>query len=653
MRNRVTGTWAALVLCLATLLAACGRPGPGADRMVSFELALAQDGSLTPQGLPHDPDDGGIEVQVMRVWVSDSQGQPVLFERDGDAYVAAADGSEAFVTLSAGDGEMGAEVTLPAFGNPYRFVAHAYLDDPGAVPEAAVIGYADRSASVVDGGTVWFSPVSVLGEARLRTRFPTSYVAPGATVDLMLVVSPNGHDHLEVPIGDFMADYMVSGATIVSQSNRGVRLLVDDACDGAVLVTGTVWGVVMVGGEIVADAVAMNGGAGLELPCSTTLGSGLGLDKEAPTVAITSYDPMILEVQGTADDNMGIVKVQLFDGPVLLASSDSYEATGSVAKVTFPGGNAFTATLTAAVAQNLVAVAFDAAGNEGTSAETFDPRFVVVDASAEPGGIGTFGAPLRTIQEALAVVAGGGTVYVRNGTYPQQVPVSGYIDIQWPVTILGESREGVILDARDAPHAAYGMRIMANNVTIENLTMLGPDHANTTGRGIFAQYSPGMPVPGQNIVIRNVIVDGARTHGISLTAMESALLENVTVRNTGGGEGIGINIKSSRDVVVRNVVTEGNETVGINIESSSPSNNYPISNPLSISIVDWTHDEHRPLSLEVYAPYKAANISADGMQYAIPCGTHTYYTDDEEDALEIGWSCGATFPVSPDDITDF
>jgi hypothetical protein len=657
MRHRFTDTWAILLVGLAALLAACGRHDASPASMVSFQLALLADSSITAQGIPHDPETGALGVQTLRVWVSEASGDPVTFILDGDEYVADEHGDVEFVTLSADGGSMGAQVTLPGYGNPYRFVAHGFFDDPDVVDDAAVIAHADQYEKVVDGGTVWLEPRSVLGEARLRTRFPTNYVTPGATLDVMLVVLANGHDHLEVPIGDFMAEYTVSGGTIVSQSNRGLRLVVDDACEGSLLVTGSVWGAVMVDGEVVADAVAMNGGAGLEVPCPATLGGGLGLDKEGPTVTITGYDAMVLEVQGTADDNMGIVKVQIFDGPVLLASTDNLEATGSVAKVTFPGGNTFTATLTAPVARNLVAVAFDAAGNQGTSAETFDSKFVVVDANAEPGGIGTLGAPLRTIQEALARVASDGTVYVRNGAYSLQVPVEGYIDIERPVTILGESREGVVLDARGAPHAAYGMRIMANDVTIENLTLLGPDHVNTTGRGIFAQYSSGAPVPGQNIVIRNVTVDGARTHGISLTAMENVLLENVTVRNTAGGEGIGINIKSSQNVVVRNVVTAGNATVGINIESSSPSNNYPISNPLSISITDWVHDEFRPLALEVYGPYQASNISADGMQYAVACGVNTYYTDDEADALEMAEldpvQCSAPVAVSPADITGF
>src|SRR5690606_20893921 len=194
--------------------------------------------------------------------------------------------------------------------------------------------------------------------------------------------------------------------------------------------------------------------------------------------------------------------------------------------------------------------------------------------AAGPDGLGTEESPLASIQAALNVVADGGIIFVRNGTYVQPTAVNQYINVTKSVTILGESRAGTVIDALDNANAAYGMRIMANDVTVENLTVLGPNHANTTGRGVFVQYGSGASATGNTgFVLRNVDVNRASNHGVSFTGVRNALIDNVTVTNTQNGSGIGINLKASADLVLQNVMTSANR-VGINIGSAKATDNY-------------------------------------------------------------------------------
>jgi len=61
MRHRFTATWAILLVGLAALLAACGRHHASPASMVSFQLALLADSSITAQGIPHDPETGALK----------------------------------------------------------------------------------------------------------------------------------------------------------------------------------------------------------------------------------------------------------------------------------------------------------------------------------------------------------------------------------------------------------------------------------------------------------------------------------------------------------------------------------------------------------------------------------------------------------------
>src|SRR5690606_31178663 len=83
-------------------------------------------------------------------------------------------------------------------------------------------------------------------------------------------------------------------------------------------------------------------GSGFELECAQDTGT-VWVDVIPPTGTITSHNTGTGSVQGTAADNYGIAKVQIYDGPVLMASDDAGEAaTSDVSLITFSGGSFLT-----------------------------------------------------------------------------------------------------------------------------------------------------------------------------------------------------------------------------------------------------------------------------------------------------------------------
>ncbi|HET8986044.1 MAG TPA: hypothetical protein VFN03_09830, partial [Trueperaceae bacterium] len=360
----------ALILGLAVLLAACSQPsGPQDASVVTFSLSLtdaaATAETIQAQGAPFDPSTGATAIETVHVTVRDSNNAPVAFSFAAGTYTVDPAGVIPYVTLeksAAIGGITSATVALPAAGNPYTFesLGYASVTDP-------VIAYADQSVNVVDGGTVWISPVAVLGAASLATRYPTTYVIPGSVLDVMLVVAANGHDDiaggafLQVPLGDFVASYDApSGASILSQSNRGLRLQIDAQCTGPLTLSGNAAGLVEVASDFVPGTVSMSG-SGLVLPCSPVNDGTVSIDTEPPTVSISSLDGNTGLVVGQADDNFGIAKVQVFDGPVLLASTDENEAVGGVSLIAFVHGTTeFRTYLTTTPQGGVTAVAFDA-----------------------------------------------------------------------------------------------------------------------------------------------------------------------------------------------------------------------------------------------------------------------------------------------------
>ncbi|MFH1101348.1 MAG: C25 family cysteine peptidase [Methanobacteriota archaeon] len=89
----------------------------------------------------------------------------------------------------------------------------------------------------------------------------------------------------------------------------------------------------------------------------------------------------------------------------------------------------------------------------------------------------------NTIQDALHMIARNGTIFVYNGTYPEQV------SIHRPLTLIGEARNTTIIDGSQNERDEYTLFIHANNVTITGFTI-----DSGSGTGICFQESTNITV---------------------------------------------------------------------------------------------------------------------------------------------------------------
>jgi len=615
MKPRKLATLA--LVTAALLLAACTQqpvqPTPeGFVRLsVAFDAGSPANHHLSPMGLPFDPNDGTINLRDVQVTVSDRTGKDLVFSLDGGTYKVDASGSEPYIKLTTAASS--ANVLLPSAGNPYTFESVSYSNDDQA------IGYDQRSQHVNVNGTVTIQLESVLGAATLAPRFPTHYATPGTELDLMLFVSANGHTDLQVPISDFTATYgTVVGGTLVSESNRGLRIKVADVCT-TVEAGGVINGVRESSGTFSRDEPGPI--TDFSLDCVEATGGQLKADVEAPTVTILSFNPATGRIEGEASDNVAIAKVQIFDGPELVASTDSADIDNGAATITFlPASEQFYADLasTPGADRGFQAVAFDPSGNEGRSSETLNLSFVYVASNAAPDGNGSKERPFATIAAAVNAVNAGGVVYVQDGTY--ELPTLNIYDKS--LTLRGQSETGTILVSKRADGSApgYGMEVTADYVTLESFTLQGPGTGSVQGRGIHAAGSPVATTVLQGLVIRNVTIDGARQMGLSINTTNGTVLENVTVKNVNAGdEGIGINLKTSHNALLKNVTTDNN-TIGISIETTKTTQEYANNDSRDITITGGSHNDLVGVMTEIYPTREITGLTLDpalGYTYAV------------------------------------
>ena|GEM_PF-1118508 len=637
LRSPVAG-----LAALALLLSACGRPTVADPSLVTVTVAVdlpgaASAGDPSPQGFPYDPADGSIAGTV-EVYVFDKDGDPVSFDVSGGTYAAASSGAVGFITLTSGNNT--ATVNLPSAREPYRFESLGKAGDD-------VVAYDDQTVKVTSEPNVFVALTSVLEDAILVPRLPTTIVTPGQVLDLMLVVMANDNadypsDYLQVPVGDFTVSYgPVSNATIGASSNRGVRLTVASECTTSVTVDGHVTGLVESSGDFVTGDVPFHGGAGFSLPCPPIVTGGVAVDMEPPTVAITSFDPLTRVVEGTASDGYGIAKVEIYDGPVLLASTDPGAVGGTVSLIEFkPQSDEFRTTLLADPIGGISAVALDTSGNEAHTDPLADGSFVLVDAAAAPGGDGSADRPFSTIQAGINAVAPGGTVFVRNGAY------SGtFLRIDKPLKLIGESASGVVVELSTT---GYGVDVTSSNVTLENLTIVSTGAGGSGNYGIKV-YPEGLDTnPATqdpvltDFVMKNVTVRGFGRSEVDLLGVDGAVLTNVTADGDDTA-GVGIAVSGSRNVALVGVRTKGNQWGGVGLYSTQ----FGSINGVSRVRIDAASTFTEPVG--VYSETLAGPIDAvieelvlEGFTHAVKNPDHrpdghlfTFYVRSEEKAFEL------------------
>ncbi len=550
------------LVALGALLAACGQqvanvPGGYVTLTVGLEDAIDASG-IQAAGAPYSPDDGGIAVDNVQVAVFDKDGTQVEFVLSAGEYTAQVGGGVNTIELTPADAS--AQVNLPAAGNPYTFESKGF--DAGSLN---VIAYDSQDRNVIDATTVLVKLASVIDQADgavLVPRFPTNYAMPGSTLDLMLVVMANGNadfpgSYLQVPMSDFEVSFgAVVGGAVEATSKRGIRITVDETCS-EVTVAGTVSGLVADGPDIEPGDVAIQGDGTYEIACPAPFNGDITVDLEAPTVSL-QYDSILNRVYGAAHDNAGIASVTVYDGPILVATTDPDQVGPDIAQVIFaPGTTNWHADLTVAPTGELTVVATDSSGNESSDTTPF-PGFVYVDDDASAANAdGSEARPFPTIEQGIAAVAEGGTVFVMAGEYE----AAGYA-IHKPLTLLGAG-EGVVTIKTTGTNS-WGMNVTADGVTLKAFTLVGPDAGVGGNYGIKAFRNDGL----NGLTIEDVTVTNYGRSEIDLNTVAGAVLRNVTADGN-DTDGVGIALSGVDDVVLQGVHTLRNNWGGLGLFSTN------------------------------------------------------------------------------------
>ena len=333
-------------LTVVALISACNPGGAGptpAERLTEVNLVI-HGGPVTSTG--------HVEALNSVVVVRDSGGNLVRFDSSN---IKATDG--AFSELNVDPTEGIVRLYLSE-GAAYSFHATAH-DLSGNL-----VASADTESVVITASkNSWAIPlVSIMGAAQLVPRLPTLFVIPGQELDLTLSVTAAMRPDLRVPDRDYSREYAVTNGTAIAQaSSRGLRLRVGNRADGDVEVVATVAGSVAMAGSFTDGDITVS----LSLPFQTTL----AVDTQPPTLSDLAYDPERQAFTGVSSDNMGVAMLTVWDGPVLLATTDLQDAVGSgLPEVIFPGGG--TAFLTyiqlPAGDHALTVVSADYTGNESS-----------------------------------------------------------------------------------------------------------------------------------------------------------------------------------------------------------------------------------------------------------------------------------------------
>jgi hypothetical protein len=175
------------------------------------------------------------------------------------------------------------------------------------------------------------------------------------------------------------------------------------------------------------------GNSATSTPLSVTVAIPV-LDTTAPSVSLAASSlavtaPATVSLTASASDNVGVNRVEFYEGATLLATRTSVPYA---LDVTYAAANAGTHTY--------VAVAFDGAGNNAAStvltvtvsAPASVDRFVDAAAGSNSNDGLSAATAYKTLTKAMSTVGANGTVWLANGSYP---PENSPANANWQLTV--------------------------------------------------------------------------------------------------------------------------------------------------------------------------------------------------------------------------
>ena len=379
--------WLAFVLVLVALAGCAGSLNPTAE-LASVTLSVSQQAAIGAQGVPTDAS-GASAVHTFEIAVFDRHGAPVSFDGDG---TYDPDGDTTTLELAVGD----AGVTLRLPTGRYTFRTYG-LSATGE----ELLAYGQTTADVTHQSTsLKLDVFSLIGEAELRPEGLRHYIVPGEVLDLYLFVSTVG-GVFRVPLGDYTVEYALDGdqGELVG-SAVGVRVKVTTSPTQDVFkITAKVRGWSLKNGQPKSQVKIS---ASFQRPFLQT--SGITVDTERPTVTFDPPAPaapgVVVTLSGTANDLVGVDRVLVFEGPVLIGSTATEDVEAGAARITF------TDTATGAWQMSWLPPV------DGPGPKVFSLRAVAIDTSGNDASaeaeltVGSFAPSPPTIGELQSLSSG-------------------------------------------------------------------------------------------------------------------------------------------------------------------------------------------------------------------------------------------------------
>ena len=168
------------------------------------------------------------------------------------------------------------------------------------------------------------------------------------------------------------------------------------------------------------------------------------------------------------------------------------------------------------------------------------------------------GSGYATIQAAIDAASAGDTIFIGAGTYT----LTATLNVNKDVTLLGESEDGVIIDANAV--SGYGILLTASGATLSDFTLNGPATAGASSYGL--KVSPnGTADAISDITLQNLTVAESYKTQIDLNGVHDSTLSNITVDGTGTASGNGLTLTDSSNIIVNDLETIANPWGGVAI----------------------------------------------------------------------------------------
>jgi parallel beta-helix repeat protein len=212
----------------------------------------------------------------------------------------------------------------------------------------------------------------------------------------------------------------------------------------------------------------------------------------------------------------------------------------------------------------ICAVVFITAGNMWADTHYVDPEGSNTHPYTTPA------TAAHSIQDAINAAISGDFINVVNGTYV----LSSTINVDKSLTLTGESEAGVQIDA-SGNGTGYGIKIEADNVTMQYFTILPPivsGSVGTSGGGgyaIHASFNHTAPYSKyNNLALDHITVNNGNRTAFDIHGYHGVTLDDLTA--TGAAYGNGISLTGCSNGVVTNCTTSSNAWGGIAVYVSKP-----------------------------------------------------------------------------------